>query len=225
MKRMIALFIFAVLISSNLAFAKEIGQTAVATPKNYVLNDCIALENNLNQKISETSFGLASGPSMFGLLMMAPGVVGALGTAGAAGFMIASGVVSVVPVSIVVIGVGMMAYSIRMVMAGSDIAQIKKNISACYGYIARASENAALCEKIVIANERNSCYGEIAVKTNNPSLCEKTKWQTNNAAEWDLCYYKLAIKRNDLSLCEKLSGPRFVENALYALCVETISGK
>ena len=72
----------------------------------------------------------------------------------------------------------------------------------CYVEYARNAKDDSVCEKIIDVNQKDSCYMDAANRLADASFCEKIKVVTSK----DGCYFNIAMRLQDKAYCDKISG-------------------
>jgi len=223
MKKVFVMFVFAVMIGSMISVSAQLGQTGTTTvPPKYTINDCVAMEKGMIQKVSDITMGLAQHPNdpAFPLLLGASGAVGAFGMVASAVW-VGMGIMTIpVAIPVMVIGGGLVYYSYRILKVAAQSIGAVSSQEDCYSSVALSLGNADICKKVMSTTTRGSCYLDIAIAKKDFSLCEKIP---PYSASRDTCYYRYAMQSNDAGLCQQIGSSGTEANALRTICVSNLA--
>ena len=83
----------------------------------------------------------------------------------------------------------------------------------CYAEYARNAKDASACEKVADVNQKDSCYMDAANRLADASFCEKMKIVPNK----DNCYQNMAMRLQDKAFCDKITAQNIKDS-----CTEEI---
>lgn len=161
MKRVIALFVFAVMIGSLISVSAQLGQTVSTTTasKTYTDTDCVKIENEISQKYRAATFGIfskddknhiLSGLSTMSVPIGLSGVLWpivilmteinpAIAFAAGGGYLIPA---------IAILGAGLLIYKMYMDTKLGNVQHLEVQMNFCYQDLISSTGNTSFCEKL-----------------------------------------------------------------------------